>query len=91
MCEGVNLCFGPGSLRSVKADSAGRPPARCLITYCLLSIIASLWEMAIDPRVFVCVAISFSGKPRFLTHTLLSKQREWERIVCSTEGVNKSQ
>lgn len=87
-CRGVDLCFGPGRLGSVKADSAGRQPVHCLITYCLLSIIVSLWEMAIDPCVFVCAPVIFLGLTRTYAPFRGYKQRE---LVHNTKASTKKQ
>lgn len=63
VCDPDRVCddrgdglFWSDSLRSVKADAAGRKPDWCFITYCLLSTIVSSWEMAIDLHT-VCVCV----------------------------------
>lgn len=70
----------------MKAHAAGRQPAQCLITYCLLSIIVSLWEMAIDSCVFVSMAISFQSH----IHTFqgIQAQRLGENL-CATQKVSR--
>lgn len=64
--------FWSDSLRSVKADAAGRKPDWRFITCCLLSTIVSWWEMAIDLHT-VCVP--------WHTHTFQGfMPRDWKRI-----------
>lgn len=61
----------------METEATGIGPAHCPITCCLLSIIVSLWEMAIDPCVWsYCISC---WQPRIHSHAFWSKKRN----VCN--------
>lgn len=70
----------------MEVDADGRRPGHCLITYCLLSIIVSLWEMAIDPCVFARGPVSLCQATfHSHIHTFQDYKPNQRRQMCAVQ------